>query len=50
MNSLHAAMNENSAVIARAGAASGSVTLVKACHGVQPSSRAACSSSTGMVR
>ena len=42
-------MNENSAVMVSAGAASGSVTRVNAVHGLQPSISAACSSSTGMV-
>ena len=49
MNSFHAVRNENSAVTASAGRASGSATRQNASQRVPPSSSAASSSSRGSV-
>ena len=49
MNSFHAVMNENSAVIAMAGLASGRMMRKKMVCGLAPSMRADSSMSTGMV-
>ena len=49
MNSFHAVMNENSAVTARPGRASGRMMRRKIIHGDAPSMRAASSSSRGSV-
>ena len=50
MNSFHTAMKVMIAVVNTPGAASGRITLRNAWIGVQPSTIAACSSSTGSWR
>src|SRR5688500_15453926 len=48
--SFHAKMKTRIAAVNVPGAASGTMTLVKDCHGVAPSMEAACSSSHGISR
>ena len=48
--SFHAKMNTRIAAVTTPGAASGAMTLRKACHGVAPSILAAFSSSHGISR
>ena len=49
-NSFHAKKKVRMAAVKTPGAASGTITLRKACHEVAPSTWAACSSSQGISR